>query len=514
MVSHMGGGGGSVASLLQQSQSGSNPPWQHYRGPVAAVHRPAGGGSSQRASSAVRPHSSASGVRPGPNGHAQSYNIITGIAASPSPAASSWEDPRHPHSHPVVVEQAGGRIYQSVLDVDSMQTVPVSASSSGRRASGRASQRSQSVDRGSARANSRAPQQAYANGHASFDPSSSARFSQTQPLQQPYAHAYTNGGGNGFARTQSLHSTMDLGSTRSFSSTHGVAPVSSTLTSRPGSSGSDDGASFLEVGVAEDPNPRFRPTMEDAHIVKVGDWIDEPMSHRAPPQHGGAKPYATRRSYSHDLSRSASQALRRPTPVSSASANGQTAKSGYFAIYDGHGGREAVDYIERNLHKQLARQLKTGAQPAAALEAAFLETDAAMQATRQYQDSGSTVASALIRPSVSRAGQRDLFVANVGDARAVVAVGASGAAPLQAVRLSRDHTPNDPSEADRVRRAGGAVFRGRVDGQLAVSRAIGDHSLKRSGVSAQPHQQHLPLTKDHKFMIVACDGLWDVMTDA
>lgn len=46
------------------------------------------------------------------------------------------------------------------------------------------------------------------------------------------------------------------------------------------------------------------------------------------------------------------------------------------------------------------------------------------------------------------------------------------------------------------------------------SRAIGDHSLKRSGVSAQPTQQHVPLTKDHKFLIVACDGLWDVMTDS
>lgn len=81
------------------------------------------------------------------------------------------------------------------------------------------------------------------------------------------------------------------------------------------------------------------------------------------------------------------------------------------------------------------------------------------------------------------------------------------------MRLSMDHTPNVPSEAERVRRAGGAVFRGRVDGQLAVSRAIGDHSLKRSGVSAQPTQQHIPLTKDHKYMIVACDGIFDVLSD-
>lgn len=178
----------------------------------------------------------------------------------------------------------------------------------------------------------------------------------------------------------------------------------------------------------------------------------------------------------------------------------------------GHGGREAVDYIERNLHRSLASKLKAGAHPTQALESAFLETDQAMQQTRMYQDSGSTVAAALLRPSTSRAGQRDLFAANAGDARTVVAV--HNGSSLQAVRLSRDHTPHDPAEAERVRRAGGTVFRGRVDGQLAVSRAIGDHSLKRSGVSAQPHHAHLPLTQDHKFVIVACDGLWDVMTDA
>jgi len=52
-----------------------------------------------------------------------------------------------------------------------------------------------------------------------------------------------------------------------------------------------------------------------------------------------------------------------------------------------------------------------------------------------------------------------------------------------------------------------------VNGTLAVSRALGDHSLKNCGVVATPYQLHVPLTKEHKFVIVGCDGVWDVMTD-
>jgi protein phosphatase PTC1 len=45
-------------------------------------------------------------------------------------------------------------------------------------------------------------------------------------------------------------------------------------------------------------------------------------------------------------------------------------------------------------------------------------------------------------------------------------------------------------------------------------RALGDHALKPAGVSGAPHLTHLPLTSAHKYVIVGCDGLWDVMTDA
>lgn len=536
------------------------PPWQHYRGPVAAVHRGSGGGGTSNGPAtangnvgqrvapqgSVRPQSSFGPIRAN---QGQSYNILNGQPYGPGgglgqPVTSSrngwgFDDSRSFSAGsggvvggigggglqgvrpPVVVDHANGsRIYHQTIDADSL--LP-SSRQSGR---GPASQRSLSVDRGSARRSGsygqhQQPSYQHQNQHQHDQQPPSERFNSTQPFgsdsqRNPFTVSSSSSSSSPFSLSSTQPFSTRPATSSSFGSTVGSltgsfgSPLTSHApTARPDTASSDDGASFLEVGVAEDPNPRFRPTMEDAHVVKVGDWEDEPQSHRGSTA-GKGLAGTTRRAQSHDLSASRSRSHSQPR-----GAKGHAAKNGYFAVYDGHGGREAVDYIERNLHRQLARQLKTGQNPQQALQAAFLETDAQMQATRQYQDCGSTVVSALLRPSESRAGQRDLHISNVGDARAVLAVSGpphSGQL-LSAVRLSRDHTPNDPSEADRVRRAGGAVFRGRVDGQLAVSRAIGDHSLKRSGVSAQPHQLHMPLTKDHKFVVLACDGLWDVMTD-
>ena len=523
----------------------------------------------------VRPQSSFPSNQRGLTPMQQQYNIISHLGEG---SRGAWErdDTLGKARHPVVVEHTmGSRVYQPMHSPDSgdehSQPMAASGRSVGRQ--GSASQRSQSVD-GNQRTGLRAasasahqqqmhsPIYSMSNGHIQFDqqPPPSNR-SQFQPQQQPHSNGHSqlshtspiaftpasqyvdsqrfspaSPGGGGLSHASSVRFSANAAnwspgspSPNGFNGSFGAttrAPLSLTApspstghaaaaassTSRPGSAGaaseSDDGAGFLEVGMAEDPNPRFRPTMEDSHVIKYGEnWVEED----AATARGGVKSTARARASSLDWG----SPPRKPAGSHSVAHKGgphKSVKSGYFAIYDGHGGREAVDYIERNLHRSLASKLKAGAHPTQALESAFLETDQAMQQTRMYQDSGSTVAAALLRPSTSRAGQRDLFAANAGDARTVVAV--HNGTSLQAVRLSRDHTPHDPAEAERVRRAGGTVFRGRVDGQLAVSRAIGDHSLKRSGVSAQPHQHHLPLTSDHKFVIVACDGLWDVMTDA
>ena len=68
-----------------------------------------------------------------------------------------------------------------------------------------------------------------------------------------------------------------------------------------------------------------------------------------------------------------------------------------------------------------------------------------------------------------------VYCANAGDSRAVASV-AGKADPL-----SYDHKPEDPAELDRIKKAGGTVSFGRVDGGLNLSRAIGDLEYKKNG---------------------------------
>ena len=103
-------------------------------------------------------------------------------------------------------------------------------------------------------------------------------------------------------------------------------------------------------------------------------------------------------------------------------------------------------------------------------------------------------------------GGRTLFSANCGDSRAVICRNG------KATRLSEDHKASDKSEKTRIEELGGFVLRDRVLGMLAVSRAFGDHNLKQF-VSARPYITKTDLTGDEEFLIVACDGLWDEISD-
>lgn len=102
--------------------------------------------------------------------------------------------------------------------------------------------------------------------------------------------------------------------------------------------------------------------------------------------------------------------------------------------------------------------------------------------------------------------RRVLYTANVGDARAVLCRGG------KAVRLTYDHKGSDAQEAKRITDAGGFVMNNRVNGVLAVTRSLGDSSMKEFVVGS-PYTTETTLDEDDEFLIVACDGLWDVTED-
>jgi protein phosphatase 1L len=104
-------------------------------------------------------------------------------------------------------------------------------------------------------------------------------------------------------------------------------------------------------------------------------------------------------------------------------------------------------------------------------------------------------------------GQR-IYVANAGDSRGIITQ-KSG----KVMRMSIDHKPNREDEEKRIKKLGGRVIhwgRWRVEGVLAVSRAIGDVALQPY-VSCEPEIREKDITPEDEYLILASDGVWDVM---
>ncbi|KAH9946976.1 protein serine/threonine phosphatase 2C [Amylocystis lapponica] len=112
----------------------------------------------------------------------------------------------------------------------------------------------------------------------------------------------------------------------------------------------------------------------------------------------------------------------------------------------------------------------------------------------------------LYTPGASAQVRRVLYCANAGDARGVLCRAG------KAVRLTYDHKGSDKQEAKRIMDAGGFVMSGRVNGVLAVTRSLGDSSMKEFVVGS-PYTTETELSEDDEFLILACDGLWDVVDD-
>ena len=100
--------------------------------------------------------------------------------------------------------------------------------------------------------------------------------------------------------------------------------------------------------------------------------------------------------------------------------------------------------------------------------------------------------------------RRVLYCANAGDARGVLCRGG------KAIRLTYDHKGSDKQEAKRIMDAGGFVMSGRVNGVLAVTRSLGDSSMKEFVVGS-PYTTETELYDEDEFVILACDGVSSIL---
>ena len=201
-----------------------------------------------------------------------------------------------------------------------------------------------------------------------------------------------------------------------------------------------------------------------------------------------------------------------------------------FAVFDGHGGVEVAKFCEAHILDELrgSEEFKNRNYEKALVDT-FLKMDTMLLAPagkkeldkigKKYNMGPGAVESAdyafqagctanvlLITPNA-------IYCANAGDSRSVLCK--KGIAS----ELSEDHKPDLPTERARILASGHSVDDGRVDGIIAISRAIGDWEYKnpklspeKMAVSAYPEVQKVELTADLDFVICACDGIWDCMT--
>mmetsp|Transcript_95417 Transcript_95417/g.269628 ORF Transcript_95417/g.269628 Transcript_95417/m.269628 type:complete len:404 (+) Transcript_95417:46-1257(+) len=212
-------------------------------------------------------------------------------------------------------------------------------------------------------------------------------------------------------------------------------------------------------------------------------------------------------------------------------ANGWDATA-LFGVMDGHGGAQVARFCEQHLPFSISQG--RGDDVAGALAAAFMHMDELLSdptylsELRAFSDPGRfsrwtahpftigcTACVCCVR-------QDSLVVANAGDSRAVLCRGG------RFVDLSKDHKPDLPEESSRIRRAGGWVETEesghgavhRVNGDLSLSRAIGDLEYKQNVklpptdqlIVATPDVRVFPREPSDEFVLVACDGVWDVMS--
>jgi len=174
-----------------------------------------------------------------------------------------------------------------------------------------------------------------------------------------------------------------------------------------------------------------------------------------------------------------------------------------FGLFDGHAGGKCSKQIAATLPDILGEDAQFSNNLPQAIRRSFNNANEAFLkvAERMKLHDGSTGLVALLR-------DKKILIANVGDCRALVL---SAGRPIQ---MSNDQKPTSMEEQKRIANLGGTIEYcmgvARVNGILAVSRAFGNRTL-RQVIRPDPEMTQRELTRDDDFLVMASDGLWDVL---
>lgn len=202
-----------------------------------------------------------------------------------------------------------------------------------------------------------------------------------------------------------------------------------------------------------------------------------------------------------------------------------------LGVYDGHQGCQVSQFCANTIASTITSSSHYPLSYEDALTDAYLTIDKTMRTpegskllaeiakTEDYdnqmlvngycditKDIGSTALTCVIDENL-------ISVANVGDSRAVLVRGD------EIIQLTTDHKPNVRSEAERIQRCGGVIRNNRVNGNLSLTRALGDTQFKKGTdvekyiISPVPEITNVDLDGTEDIIVLGCDGIWDVMSN-
>jgi serine/threonine protein phosphatase PrpC len=193
-----------------------------------------------------------------------------------------------------------------------------------------------------------------------------------------------------------------------------------------------------------------------------------------------------------------------------------------FAVFDGHGGAEVAKFCSKNFGAELKKlpEYKQGNYEAA-LKKAFLLMDEILvtpegqKQLKTMTDKDSSESNAGCTANVILIKDKKIYIANAGDSRSLLYKAG------KITRLSEDHKPDNEIERQRISNAGGFIIDGRVNGNLNLSRAIGDLEYKKNPklkpeeqlISAMPDVKVIPMEGDDTYILMGCDGVWEILSD-
>ncbi|SRR6266404_3933654 len=165
-----------------------------------------------------------------------------------------------------------------------------------------------------------------------------------------------------------------------------------------------------------------------------------------------------------------------------------------YAMYDGHGGHEIAQFLAEKFPDYLSKTLGSMEER---FKATFKNIDND-EFVKLHKQCGSTASVVFIKDNIAH-------FAHVGDSRMLLEE--DGKIDF----VTSDHKPNRADEYIRIEDNNGLIFNKRVNGFLAVSRAFGDYGLDKRLIIAEPEYRELSLTKKNRFLVLATDGLWDMV---